>query len=73
MSGEENMSDQKRTTVTIIETHEVWIVRKAVPEPPDGDVKMTPAGIAQPTQVPAVGEPNDSAEMNEPNKGNEES
>lgn len=25
------MSEKKRTTVTTIETHEVWIIRKAVP------------------------------------------
>jgi hypothetical protein len=26
------MSDKKRTTVTTIETHEIWIIRRAVPE-----------------------------------------
>ena len=25
------MSDKKRTTVTTIETHEVWIIRRVVP------------------------------------------
>ena len=36
------MSDKKRTTVTTIETREVWIIRTAVPEPSDEPVTLTP-------------------------------
>ena len=31
MSGKSDVGDKKRRTVTTIETHEVWIVRKVVP------------------------------------------
>jgi hypothetical protein len=29
------MSEKKRTTVTTIETHEVWIIRRVMPDPQD--------------------------------------
>ena len=35
------MSEKKRTTVTTIETHEVWIIRRPVPELPDERVAIT--------------------------------
>jgi hypothetical protein len=35
------MSEKKRTTVTTIETHEVWIIRRPVPELPDERVTIT--------------------------------
>ena len=41
MNGERNMSEKKRITVTTIETHEVWIVRKVVPDVSDVDA-LTP-------------------------------
>jgi len=40
------MSDKKRTTVTTIETHEVWIIRKAVPELSEVGV-ITPETISE--------------------------
>ena len=39
---EKTMSDKKRTTVTTIETHEVWIIRNVVPEVPAGLVTLMP-------------------------------
>lgn len=39
------MTDKKRTTVTTIETHEVWIVRKGALEP----VEETEPQLAIPT------------------------
>ena len=45
---ENGMSDKKRTTVTTIETHEVWIIRRVVPEPADEAVTITPVDVAQP-------------------------
>ena len=51
------MSDKKRTTVTTIETHEVWIIRRAtVPELPDEGALTTLAfqpchHVAQPERL----------------------
>lgn len=42
------MSEKKRTTVTTIETHEVWIIRKVVPELPDEPVTITTFDTVQP-------------------------
>lgn len=42
------MSDKKRTTVTTIETHEVWIIRRVVPEPAEEAVTITTVETAQP-------------------------
>lgn len=50
------MSDKKRTTVTTIETHEVWIIRKAVPELSDDAAAIMPVETAQPRVVPASAE-----------------
>lgn len=51
---ENDMSDKKRTTVTTIETHEVWIIRKAAPELSEQAVTITPAETAQPPVIPAM-------------------
>lgn len=61
------MSDKKRTTVTTIETREVWIIRRAVPEPPEVEV-FTPDGIVVPVQIPPLRELNDGMETNKPDK-----
>jgi hypothetical protein len=42
------MSEKKRTTVTTIETHEVWIIRRPVPELPDEPVTTTTSETAHP-------------------------
>jgi hypothetical protein len=48
MSVERNMSDKKRTTVTTIETHEVWIIRRAtVPELRDESALTTGVDTTQ--------------------------
>jgi hypothetical protein len=59
------MREKKRITVTTIETREVWIIRKAVPEPADEAATLIPNEI---TQLPAVSSPselNNSSETNE--------
>lgn len=60
------MSDKKRTTVTTIETREVWIIRRAVPEPSDEAVTLTPQEIYRKRAIPPL------ADNNEPNKETEE-
>ena len=40
------MTDKKRKTVTTVETHEVWIIRKAVPVPAYEASTITPMDIA---------------------------
>ena len=42
------MSEKKRTTVTTIETREVWVIRRSVPELPDERVTITTLETAQP-------------------------
>jgi hypothetical protein len=64
------MSDRKRTTVTIIETHEVWIIRRAVPELSEVEV-LTPDGIVEPLQIPRLRELNNCTETNEPSEEEE--
>jgi hypothetical protein len=59
------MSEKKRMTVTTIETREVWIISKVVPEPANEASTLTPNEI---TQLPAVSSPselNNSSETNE--------
>jgi hypothetical protein len=57
------MSEKKRTTVTTIETHEVWIIRRPVPEVPDEEVTITTLEITQPdAAVSPSTEPTDSSE-----------
>jgi hypothetical protein len=41
------MSEKKRTTVTTIETHEVWIIRRPEADPAEGAVTITPVETAQ--------------------------
>lgn len=52
MSHEMNMSDKKRTTVTTIETHEVWIIRRAVLPEEAGVITLTPQEITEPAIQP---------------------
>jgi hypothetical protein len=47
MSGEKETSDTKRRTVTTIETHEVWIVRRIVPGVADDAETLVPIEIPQ--------------------------
>jgi hypothetical protein len=61
------MSDKKRTTVTTIETREVWIIRRAVPEPSDEAVTLTPQEICPQPAIQPPGESN-----NTPSKEGEE-
>jgi hypothetical protein len=41
------MSEKKRTTVTV-ETRDVWIIRRPVPEPADEAVTISPVDISKP-------------------------
>jgi hypothetical protein len=58
------MSDKKRTTVTTIETHEIWIIRRAVPELLDVEV-ITLDEIAEPAPVSHSDEGSSSLETSE--------
>lgn len=55
------MSDQKRTTVTTIETQEIWIIRRAVPELLESDV-LSPEEITQASPVIPLTEANRDSE-----------
>lgn len=57
------MSEKKRTTVTIIETREVWIIQKVVPDPAEEAVVIATSETAR--------EHSNAAESNEPNKDEE--
>jgi hypothetical protein len=46
MSGKNDISDKKRRTVTTIETHEVWVVRKVVPGVADEAETLVPPQTA---------------------------
>lgn len=60
------MSDRKRTTVTTIETHEVWIIRRAtVPELPDEGGALLPGDIGQPAPVSPLIEAISNSETSE--------
>jgi hypothetical protein len=61
------MNHKKRTTVTTIETHEVWIIRRAVPEPSDESVTLTPHEVCPKRATSPLGESN-----NTPNKQEKE-
>jgi hypothetical protein len=61
MSGESDIRDKKRRTVTTIETHEVWIVRKVVPGVPDDAERLVPLEIPQ-TAASPFSEVNDSSQ-----------
>lgn len=57
------MSDKKRTTVTTIDTHEVWIVRKRS-EP----MQETESELAIPTSAEESTTPNQETDKNERGK-----
>ena len=59
------MSNKKRRTVTTIETHEVWIIRRSQPEPPDEAGVLTPGEIAQPATVSPLSEGANGSETDE--------
>ena len=52
MSGKSDISNKKRRTVTTIETHEVWIVRKVVPGVADVAETLVPLEIPQTAASP---------------------
>ena len=52
MSGKSDIGDKKRRTVTTIETHEVWIVRRIVPGVADEAQTLGPLEIPQPAISP---------------------
>ena len=52
MSGKNDISDKKRRTVTTIETHEVWIVRKVVPGVADEAETLVPRETQQTASSP---------------------
>lgn len=52
------MREKRRTTVTTIETHEVWVIRKAATDRRDDVVTITPVKETQPdAAVPSSSEP----------------
>jgi hypothetical protein len=56
------MSRKKRQTVTTIETHELWIVRKVVPGAAHDVETQAPLEIPQTTAVSPLNEVNDDSE-----------
>ena len=56
------MSAKKRTTVTTIETHEVWIIRRAVPDNSDDAAMLLPTEIVQLPPVSTLSELNNSSQ-----------
>jgi len=56
------MSVKKRLTVTTIETHELWIVRKVVPDVADDVETQAPLEIPQTTAASPLNEVNDGSE-----------
>ena len=58
------MSDKKRTTATTIETREVWVIRRAVPELSEVEL-LTPDEIAQPATVSTLSETDNGPDANE--------
>ena len=61
------MSEKKRTTVTTIETHEVWIIRRGVSDASEIEL-LTPDPIGTPQPTPSLREPHDVIEANESSK-----
>ena len=61
---ETDMTEKKRTTVTTIETVEVWTIRRVVPAPGDEHDVLISEEIAQPT-VPSLSEVNNSSGTND--------
>ena len=58
------MSEKKRTRVTTIETHEVWIVRRGPSDASEIEL-LTPDPIATPQRIPSLPELHDVLEANE--------
>lgn len=52
MSGNSDIGDKTRRTVTTIETHEVWIVRKIVPGVADEAETLVPLEMPQTAASP---------------------
>jgi|GEM_PF-2300087 hypothetical protein len=52
MSEKNDISDKRRRTVTTIETHEVWIVRKVVPTVTDESETLVPLELPQTAASP---------------------
>ena len=67
MSGKSDIGDKKRRTVTTIETHEVWIVRKVVPGVADEAETLVPLEIPEPAASP-LSENNPSEETKQEDK-----
>jgi hypothetical protein len=61
------MSEKKRTTVTTIETRELWVIRPAVPEPTEEAVTITPVEPDQPATATSL-----SSELNSASETSEE-
>ena len=61
MSGKSDIGDKKRRTVTTIETHEVWIVRRIVPGVADEAQTLVPLETPQPAISP-LSEVNEGSE-----------
>lgn len=59
-SGESDPGKNRRT-VTTIETHELWIVRKVVPGIADGAETLVPLEIPQTEGVSLLNEVNDNS------------
>jgi hypothetical protein len=55
-----DMSDKKRTTVTTIETHEVWIIRRIATEPNQEAVTLPTQEIGPQPAIPPLGESNNT-------------
>ena len=63
------MSQKKRTTVTTIETHEVWIIRRPASEVPDEfgtgmpvDIAQPPAAVSPPSKLNSASETSEEYE-----------
>jgi hypothetical protein len=67
MSGESDIGGKKRRTVTTIETHEVWIVRRIVPGIADEAQTLIPVEIPQ-TEASPLSENNHSEETKQEDK-----
>jgi hypothetical protein len=67
MSGKSDTGDEKRRTVTTIETHEVWIVRRILPGVADEAQTLGPLEIPQ-TAASPLSENNHSEETKQEDK-----
>lgn len=62
---EKHMSHKKRTTVTTIETHEVWIIRRPASDVADEAEAIKPLEIAQRNTVSPLTKLNNRSETEE--------